>query len=190
MQIFQIDEKDLVLGIKAQQQGKFTILYKNYAKSLKNNISRYIKNETDTENILQETFIKIWLNIDKFDAQKGKLFTWMMNLSKNTAIDFLRAKRRQYEANEISIDYMTDYFVYENNTAGQLEYIGFNQIIDLLEPKQKQVIDLHYFMGYSHQQTAEYLNIPEGTVKTRISRALKQLKIYLNKEFQNESNNK
>jgi RNA polymerase sigma factor (sigma-70 family) len=185
MRTIKIDEKALVLGLKARKDSEFKILYQNYAKSLKNNISRYISDIDERENVLQDTFIKIWLNIDKYDSSKGALYTWILNVGNNTAIDFVRRKANKIRTQDVGLEVLIDYPVADNNS----EYIGFNQIINQLEPKQKQVIDLHYFMGYTHQQTAEYLNIPEGTVKTRLKNAIKQLKIYFKTEFNHEITN-
>ena len=86
------NEDELVLMLQRQDQQAFAYLYDNYAPALNGVIFRLVEDKSLSEDILQEAFLKIWNNFSSYDRTKGRLFTWMMNLTKNLAIDTLRSK--------------------------------------------------------------------------------------------------
>lgn len=126
--------------------------------------------------MLQEVFIKIWQHIDAFDASKGRLFTWMINIARNSAIDVLRSGKFQAFRKNLDIDTS----VYKENeylaVIDATDTIGLNKLVADLHEDHRKVIDLAYFKGYTQEEIAEELNIPLGTVKTRCRNALLQLK--------------
>ncbi|MFD0941283.1 RNA polymerase sigma factor [Pedobacter boryungensis] len=162
-------EVDLVNGLKTGDKQAVAQLYKMYSGSLLGIITRIVKFDEIAEDILQDTFIKVWKSIDQYDASKGRLFTWLANLAKNTAIDHLRSKSctnssKTDNLNEIPIVTLDR----RNYTQFNTETIGIKQLIQQLKPEQKNILDLVYFEGYTHAEVSEKLNIPLGTVKTKI----------------------
>jgi RNA polymerase sigma factor (sigma-70 family) len=167
-------EEVLVERLRARDQKAIALLYKNYSAALYGVILRIVKVEEVAEDVLQESFVKIWSSFDSYDAQKGRLFTWMLNISRNLAIDKIRSK--QYRVSS-KTDPMED-----ATTGGMVssdgirpDHIGIKEITEKLIPDQKVIIDLMYFGGYTQTEVAETLNIPLGTVKTRARMAIKTL---------------
>jgi len=135
-----------------------------------------VVNDDDAADVLQEAFINIWKNIESYDIAKGgSLFTWMLNIARNRAIDRYRQKNRVAEN-------QSDYkIVHTGNdsfksTTTNTDKIGLNTLIDKLKPDLKELIELHYFKGFTHQEITDQTQLPLGTVKTRIRTAMKDLK--------------
>lgn len=172
-------EKDLVLALKAKQELAFNYLYDNYNKALFGVIDRIVQSEEIANDVLQESFIKIWKNIDSYTEAKGSLYTWMLNVCRNMAIDTTRSKHYKKEVQNYNID---DYVHSINRTQQvqtKVDHIGLKEVVAKLKPEQKNLIDKIYFEGYTQEETSEELNIPLGTVKTRVRAAIIQLRAVL-----------
>ena len=169
-------EKRLVSSLKLKDEHALAKLYKMYAASLKGIILRIVIHEETAEDLLQETFVKIWNSIDKYDDSKGRLFTWMSRLAKNIAIDQLRKKSHVNSARHVNIqDKIPDIdqkLSYKFNT----DVIGIRTLTKTMNPMQRLLLDMVYFEGYTHNEIAEELNIPLGTVKSKIRNALLELR--------------
>ena len=128
--------------------------------------------------VLQNVFVNIWRKIESYDPSKGRLFTWMLNITRNTCIDYLRSRNHKYQV-------LTDANT-EPGTKGAAESVHpyhseHNELRALahkLDTKYRQVIDLVYFWGYSQDEVAKMLNMPLGTVKTRSRTGIQQLRIW------------
>ena len=129
-----------------------------------------------TEDGLQEAFIKIWNNVSNYDSLKGRLFTWMMNLTRNLTIDTIRSKgykkQSKIQNSENSVDNISNI----SNTAESFDAIGIRKHLTLLKNDQKQIIDLAYFGGFTQEEISNQLGIPLGTVKTRMRTAIFELR--------------
>jgi len=119
----------------------------------------------------------------QYDVSKGRFYTWMINITRNTAIDYLKSKGFQ---NELKNQSLPD-FVYnstelstQNNSS---DFIGFHKVIEGLEVDKQELIDLAYYQGYTQYEISEKLKIPLGTVKTKMRNALMKLKDLL-KDYQ------
>jgi RNA polymerase sigma-70 factor (ECF subfamily) len=168
-------EEDLIASLKRNQRDAFEYLYENYSSALFGSVCRYIPDEEKAADLLQEIFLKVWKNIGKYDPSKGRLFTWMMNITRNTCIDLLRKEKGKYHVdvqdNIIQVDAKT---YYQPNVS----VIDLREILEKLRPERKVLLDLVYLQGYTQEEAAEQLEIPLGTAKSRIRVALKELKIY------------
>ncbi|TPE42920.1 sigma-70 family RNA polymerase sigma factor [Pontibacter mangrovi] len=144
-----------------------------YSAALYGVIVRIVKTEEVAEDVLQEAFVKIWNSFDKYDAQKGRLFTWMLNVSRNLAIDKIRSLeyRMKVSTDTLSPAHQASFADIAFNT----DHIGVREAVEKLSPEQKQIIDLMYFKGLTQSEIAEEHNIPLGTVKTRARSAVKVL---------------
>jgi RNA polymerase sigma-70 factor, ECF subfamily len=167
-------EQSLVLSLKAGSKEAIARLYDAYSAALYGIISRIVVSENLAEEVLQDTFVKIWNNIESYDASKGTLFTWMRRIAHNTSIDMLRQKERQpsgltLDGNEGQINAQ-----FQNSIA--VDTIGVRHLLERLRPEYQQVIDMLYFQGYTQQEVSDELNIPLGTVKTRTRAALGDLR--------------
>jgi RNA polymerase sigma-70 factor, ECF subfamily len=169
-------EEELILLLRTQDQNAFSYLYDNYSAALNSVITRMVDDTQIAEDILQETFVKIWNNFGQYDASKGRLFTWMINITRNLSIDTLRSKgykkQQKIFANENIVSGLSD----KNYGANKFDTIGLrNQILNL-KPDQKIIIDLAYFNGYTQEEISKEMNIPLGTVKTRMRTAIIELR--------------
>ncbi|TND04819.1 MAG: RNA polymerase, sigma-24 subunit, ECF subfamily [Bacteroidetes bacterium] len=171
-----IEEHELVALLKAHDQRGIRILYDNYSAALFGVISRIITEQETAEDVLQETFIKIWNNIGNYDASKGRLFTWLLNLARNLAIDKTRSKDFKSSGKVRSIEDFVHNIDRTSNTSLAVDHIGLNKVLDELIPEHRVLIDLLYFGGYTQAEAAKTLDIPLGTVKTRVKIAMTQLR--------------
>ena len=139
-------------------------------------IGRIIQKEEVAEEVLQDVFLKIWDKIDNYDSTKGRLFTWMLNLTRNLAIDKTRSKEITKEGKTRGIDNLVSTIDKRESVEQEVDAIGVKNILADLPEEQKFVVDHLYFKGYSQSELAEEFDIPLGTVKTRLRLAMKQLR--------------
>jgi RNA polymerase sigma factor (sigma-70 family) len=169
-------EEELITLLKNKDLTAFNALYDNYSAALYGIITRIVPAEEIAQDILQNVFIKIWKSMDSYDASKGRLFTWMLNIARNSSIDYSRSKQSKLE-NKIQD---LDNSVYEVNqqraTSMNTDTIGIKEEVTKLKDDYRILIDLIYFKGYTQEETAKELNIPLGTVKTRVRAAIIQLR--------------
>jgi RNA polymerase sigma-70 factor (ECF subfamily) len=171
-----LSEDELVLALRNREKIAVEALYDMYSSSLYGVISRIIIDEATAEDVLQETFVKIWHSFSSYSAEKGRLFTWMVNIARNLSIDKLRSKdfknhnkNQELENNVTSIDE-------QRNTVYNPELMGIKDLVQTLKPEQKSILDLVYFKGFTHVEAADELGIPLGTIKTRLRMAIIELR--------------
>ncbi len=173
-----LQEDELVLAIRQRKAIGAEALYDMYSGSLMSVIIKIVQNQEVAEDILQEAFIKIWNSFSGYDANKGRLFTWMVNLSRNLAIDKLRSKDFRNQLKNQDIENNVTFIDETNNTVFKPELLGVKDLVKKLKPEQKLILDLIYFQGYTHVEVSEELDIPLGTVKTRLRMAITELRRY------------
>jgi RNA polymerase sigma-70 factor (ECF subfamily) len=174
-----ISEPDLIKGLQAKDKSALDYLYDHYSAALYGVIFRIIKKEEIAEEILQDVFFRIWERFDSYDATKGKLFTWMLNIARNQAIDKTRSKEISKQQKTSGIENIVSRIDNEKYSEQSIEGIGVKDILKNLSQEQKFVVEYLYFQGYSQSELAEEFNIPLGTVKTRLRLAMQQLRTIL-----------
>ena len=167
--------------LKTKSREAFSSLYDKYSAALFSIICKIVQNTTVAEELLQDVFVKVWKNIEKYDTSKGSLFTWMLNIARNTCIDYLRSNR--YKLQLKNVERSPETLAAPNQTAYNAENSEMRGLAVKLDHKYRQIIDLVYFWGYTQEEVAKMLDIPLGTVKTRSRAGLQQLR-YL---YQNEN---
>ncbi len=168
-------ECDLVGKLVQQDRQAFNYLYDNYSGALYGIVLKIVVKEEAAQDLLQEIFIKIWKNIPRYDAEKGRFFTWMLNIARNSSIDYLRGQHTEIQSLESSV-----YWIESNQKVfGELEGYELRELVAQLRHEQKTVIEMVYWEGFTQDETAKYLKVPLGTVKTRIRLAIKNLRFYL-----------
>jgi RNA polymerase sigma factor (sigma-70 family) len=160
--------------LKQRQQPAFNYLYDHYSASLYSVILSIVPDKELANDVLQEVFIKIWRQIDTYDTNKGRLFTWMLNVARNASIDIVRSKNFQQSQQNRELTES----VYEagGSTHTDIDKIGLRKIVHKLKEDYKVLVELSYFQGYTQDEISKMLSIPLGTVKTRLRTALIQLK--------------
>lgn len=175
-----IAEEELVFLLKNKDQKGFNILYNNYSGALFGVISKIVQSDDDANDLLQDTFLKIWRNIDNYDSSKGSIFTWMMNIARNLSIDRVRSADFRDSSQNISMEQNIIYQVdSEHQTVMDVDSIGLRKVVDNLKPEYRQLIELVYYQGYTQAEVSEEYGIPLGTVKTRIKAAVGSLRAML-----------
>ena len=149
------DEHELVTSLRQKDNDAFTYLYDHYAGALYG-IIRQIVSDTELSNdVLQESFINIWRRIDSYDPTRGRLFTWMLNIARNAAIDKTRSKGFQQSQKLVALNGEA---VQPAVRAGVDDY-GLKKIILKLKDEHRQLIDLSYFQGYTHELIIRYTSL-------------------------------
>ncbi len=171
-----IDEEVLVKALQERKASGFDYLYDNYSGALYAVIFKVVRDEETASDLLQEVFVKIWNNASGYDASKGRLYTWMLNIARNRSIDFLRSKAHNKSQKTNSIEDNVYAVDQANQTSLKTDTIGVREFVDKLKDKHRDIIELVYFQGYTQEETAEELGIPLGTVKTRSRAAIKKLR--------------
>jgi RNA polymerase sigma factor (sigma-70 family) len=166
------EEHELVALVRNKEEEAFGYLYEHYSAALYGVIKQIVGEAELSNDVLQEAFVNIWRRIESYDENKGRLFTWMLNVARNAAIDKIRSKGFRQSQRQIPLDGET----IQTSVRPGIDDYGLKKLILKLKDEQRLLIDLSYFQGYSHEQIATALHIPLGTVKTRIRSALTQLR--------------
>ena len=175
-EIKKYEEQELVALLRNRDQQAFAYLYDNYSGALNGIIFKMVEDKELAEDILQEAFLKIWNNFSSYDNSKGRLFTWMLNITRNLTIDTLRSKgykkQQKIQNNENSVNNFAD------NSANieRFDSLGIRKHLSTLKNEQKSILDLAYFSGFTQDEISKTLNIPLGTVKTRMRTAILELR--------------
>jgi RNA polymerase sigma factor (sigma-70 family) len=175
-----LSEDELVLALRNREKIAIEALYDMYSASLFGVISRIIVDTPTAEDVLQETFVKIWHSFSGYSAEKGRLFTWMVNIARNLAIDKLQSKDYKNQNKNQELENNVTFIDEQRNTVYKPELLGIKELVETLKPEQKSILDLVYFKGYTHVEAADELGIPLGTIKTRLRMAIQQLRKHFN----------
>jgi RNA polymerase sigma-70 factor (ECF subfamily) len=176
MKDLKYNEEELVDLLRNKDQQAFSYLYDNYAAVLNGTIYRMVEDSGLAEDILQEAFIKIWNNFSSYDSSKGRLFTWMLNITRNLTIDTLRSKGYKKQQRISADENFVNNFTENSRIAEKYDSIGLKKQLELLKPDLRNIIELAYFKGYTQDQISEEIQTPLGTVKTRMRTALIELR--------------
>lgn len=175
------NESDLLVKlVQSKSEKGFHTLYNKYCGALYSVIIKLVKRTDVADDLLQDTFVKIWKNIDGFHSSKGALYTWMLNIARNQALDYLRSANYRKQQLQVEIDlfsHCTDSIGNTISNSCPVEFSDFKNKALQLESKYTEVIDLIYFYGWTQEQTYEILKLPLGTIKTRARKGLSMLKI-------------
>ncbi|MEO5648908.1 MAG: sigma-70 family RNA polymerase sigma factor [Ginsengibacter sp.] len=171
-------EEELVALLQNEDQSAFAYLYDNYSGALYGIIYRMLEDKELAEDILQEAFVKIWNNMATYESSRGRLFTWMLNITRNLTIDTIRSKSYKKQSKILNTENSVDKISNRSstNTAFSFDALGIRKQVSLLKNDQKQIIDLAFFGGFTQDEISKELLIPLGTVKTRMRTALTELR--------------
>lgn len=167
--------KKLILAIKNQDQDAFASLYDLYSDNLYGIAFKIVKSEEAAQDVLQDSFVKIWKNIQKYDEKQGTIFTWMLNITRNTSIDYLRKNK-----NNSNIEIQNAHYHVDDKSSLEsqinINHIGIEDALKKLPEDQQLMIEYLYFNGYTQQEVSDELNMPLGSVKTKSRSALIKLR--------------
>jgi RNA polymerase sigma factor (sigma-70 family) len=169
-------EEELIQLLKGQSRQAFNYLYTNYAPALYGVIYKVLEDEQTSQDVLQDVFVKIWNNIAQYNPDKGRLYTWLLNIARNSAIDKTRSKGEIMKSKIQTGENVVHNLEQTSKTEVLTDTIGLRKMVNQLKPEYASIIDLAYFNGYTIEEISKTLNIPSGTVKTRMRSAMGQLR--------------
>jgi RNA polymerase sigma-70 factor (ECF subfamily) len=167
-------EAELIEGLKAHNEAVYGYLYDQYSKALFNIILQLIPQTEAAEDVLQEVFLKIWQNIHSYDSSKGRLFTWMLNITRNHAIDRIRSKEFNKQSKTVFI--ADNVYSNEPGVESKIDDSGLKNILNNLPEENRKLLELSYFQGYTQDEISKMLAMPLGTVKTKIRSTIIQIR--------------
>ena len=147
-----------------------------YSESMQGVIYNIVKDHDIAQEVMQDVFIKAWHKSDSYSSKKGRFFTWLINISRNAAIDKTRSKSFKNNSKNLNSDYFVDIIESNDNLDLQTNSIGLKKFVSKLPAMCKKVVDLLYFKGYTQKEASEELQIPLGTIKTHNRNCIKQLR--------------
>lgn len=167
-------EHELVALLHQRNEKAFGYLYDNYSGALYGIVNSIVTDKEIANDVLQNVFINIWRKIESYDPSKGRLFTWMLNIARNAAIDEVRSKGYRDSQKNQSLSENVD--IAGAVTGPNIDDVGLKKVLTKLKTELRVLIDMSYFQGFTHEEISKALGIPLGTVKTRIRSALIQLR--------------
>lgn len=173
-----LEEAELITALQQQKKVGADALYDMYSSSLMGIVQRVIADREIAEDVLQEGLIKIWSSIQQYDSSKGRLFTWMVNVVRNLAIDKVRSKDYRNHAKNQDLENHVNSIDAKRSSAYNPELMDVKDFLQKLKPEQRIIVEMIYFQGYTHVEVAEELTIPLGTVKTRLRMGIIALRKY------------
>lgn len=176
------DEIELMKRIKAKDGEALGELYDLYSRLLYGMVISIVKKREEAEDVLQEVFIKIWEKASSFDEERGNVYSWLVTLTRNKAIDRIRSKdyKTQKKATQ---DVDAPEFTLEGEKFDPLETTIFSDRAELVKKalgeipeSQSEVLKIAYYRGLTQREISNQLDIPLGTVKTRMRQGMIKLK--------------
>lgn len=172
-------QDDLLVLIANKDEKAYTHIYNMYSKSLFSVINNLVKDREEAEDVLQDVFVKIWKNIDSYNESKGRFYTWILNIARNTSIDKLRSKGFNNSRKNLPADNFVHLLDDSSRLVNRIDAIGLQEFVKKLKPKCIQIINLLFFKGYTQQEASDELEIPLGTVKTQNRNCINDLRHFL-----------
>ncbi|MCW5519624.1 sigma-70 family RNA polymerase sigma factor [Aureitalea sp. L0-47] len=166
------EELTLINQLKARDERALSSLYDKYSAALYGVIIRICRNEANAQDLLQETFVKIWEKSDSYDPEKGRFYTWAYRIARNTTLNSLRNRPELIQNQDLS--------VYKNKEDDQsetaIDLTRLNGTLKQLEEHHQKAIELVYFKGMTHREAHEEMGVPLGTFKSYVRQALTNLR--------------
>jgi len=170
---------DLVRRLRAREPKAMSDLYDRYGRLAFSVVLRIVRNSAVTEDLVQETFIRVWNRVDSFDSERGALGPWVLTVARNRAIDYLRSVDGRMQAGAVELEKLErpGYFADMDTSVLSIDRLRrLKSAFEKLNANQRSVIELAYYEGMSQTEVAEKLQQPLGTVKTWTRAALKILR--------------
>jgi RNA polymerase sigma-70 factor (ECF subfamily) len=172
-------DAELARQMSNGDEGAFATFYDRFAPGLFSMIYAILRDQKESEDVLQEAFVQMWKRTATYDASRSSLFTWAVMISRHKAIDRLRSRQRQSRLNEAvasETNAVPAVDRADNALARSDERERVRAALAQLSAAQREAIDLAFFAGLTQAQISERLGTPLGTVKARIRRGLLALR--------------
>lgn len=164
----------LIQRIRHRDQNALLELYQAYGALVYGLALRVLQNTGWAEEVTQDIFLKIWQQPERWNPALGQFNSWLLTITRNAAIDRLRKERRP-SASQIEQAATAPTYSSSDDTLWYDSQV-LHKLLEQLPTEQRQLIDLAFYQGYTHSELAENLNLPLGTVKTRLRMGLQKLR--------------
>ncbi|WP_373516430.1 RNA polymerase sigma factor [Pricia sp.] len=163
----------LITDFQNRDIAAFEKLYEMYSPNIRGTIRSIVGNDEDAQEICQDVFVKVWHRANQYNASKGRFFTWLLNIARNAAIDRLRSKDFKNSKKNISMSICSNiYSIRSNDHLGNFDILGIDRLLERLNPDRRKILMMCYFNGSTQREVAQSLNVPLGTIKSRIRNSL------------------
>lgn len=173
-------ESDLIERLRKRDPEGLARAYDRYAKPVYSLFLRITRDQSTSEDLVQELFLRLWNRAAEFDPSKGALGVWIMSIARNMGIDHVRSAQSRFSARLRAIDYV-DPLCFSHNPSGAESRIDnvrtVREAFANLNSNEKRVIELAYFQGFSQSEIASEIQEPLGTVKSWMRSALSRLRV-------------
>jgi RNA polymerase sigma-70 factor, ECF subfamily len=169
----QTTDSMLMSRIRAGDEDALAALHDRYASVVYSVALRVLGETTQAEDILQDIFIQLWRNPQRFDSSRGSLGAWLAVITRHRAIDQLRRRRPESDIEDVVISVDTRL---EQSTDRSMAIAKVRAAVERLPVEQRQPLELAFFQGLTHSEIATKTGEPLGTIKTRIRSALLALR--------------
>lgn len=170
------DDRSLMRLILQHDQTALSQLYERYGTRVFSVAYRVLQNRHLAEEAAQDTFLKVWRQQTTWDPDKGQLVSWLLVVARYTAIDHLRREQRLAPSVDASLDELPEPVAEGGRPEDSHDRHQMHALLAELPDEQRQLIELAFFQGMTHRELAERLNLPLGTVKTRVRLGLQKLR--------------
>jgi RNA polymerase sigma-70 factor (ECF subfamily) len=173
------DDSELVARLKRRDPDAMGILYDRYGRVAYALIFRVVRNPAVAEDLVQETFLRVWNRVHGFDPDRGALGPWILAIARNRAIDYLRSVEGRANESSLEAERLENPGLFNSLQSSILNIDRMRLLQEAfgkLTPNQRTVIELAYYEGLSQTEMSERLKQPLGTVKTWIRTALQTLR--------------
>ena len=173
-----MNDIELMQGIQDGDQHALEMLYEQYGGPVFSLALHILNNHALAEEVTQDVFLRVWEQALKWDSNKGKLISWLLQITRFRAIDRIRSENRKPALTETSVEDMP-------NVASRPAHVDSNlwadgqllrEFIGRLPNDQQEVIQMAYFYGMTHSEIADSTGLPLGTVKSRLRLGLQKLR--------------
>lgn len=164
------DDTLLIERFQNRDETALSKLYDKYAGAIYGVIIRMCRNEEAAQEILQETFMKAWDKSHLYDASKGKFYTWLYRIARNTTLNFLRKDNKLIQTEDLS--------VYKDEGVEDTDdlHIELKGALAKLDAHHQRALILVYFNGLTHKEAHEEMDVPLGTFKSYVRQAVTKLR--------------
>jgi len=166
-----LSDAELVAGAAAGDAECLGELFDRHARRMKSLALRIVRTPEDAEEVVQEIFVQAWMHASRFDASRGNVLAWLSIMTRSRSLDRWRRKTTRRET---SVSEAQELGASDSAPADPSEWAARTALSDL-PPDQREPLELAYWEGMSQSEIAERLNLPLGTVKTRMRTGLKRL---------------
>jgi RNA polymerase sigma-70 factor, ECF subfamily len=173
------NDGDLASRLRARDAGAMRELYDRYGRLVYSLILRMVRNSAAAEDLVQETFLRVWNRMQAFDQERGALGPWVLTVARHRAIDYLRSADSKISSAALELDHLEHpgrFCDFEDRALSLDRARRLKDAFEKLTAHQKTVLELAYYEGLSQTEMAERLQQPLGTVKTWVRSALKVLR--------------